>query len=156
MHDISRMGPTPPPPPVASCFCAVKASWTVQVWVAWSHPSPPSQPILPSIRALTYLNWVLGSHSLSVNIWVSLVAQMVKNLPAVWETQVQSLGQEDYPGRGHGNPLQYSCLENPRYGQRSLAGYSPWDCTELKQLSTHSNTHTHKYLFGHIKWLVGS
>ena len=29
------------------------------------------------------------------------------------------------PGGGHGNPLQYSCLENPR-GQRSLAGYSPW------------------------------
>ena len=29
------------------------------------------------------------------------------------------------PGGGHGNPLQYSCLENP-YGQRSLAGYNPW------------------------------
>ena len=29
------------------------------------------------------------------------------------------------PGGGHGNPLQYSCLENPE-GQRSLAGYSPW------------------------------
>ena len=29
------------------------------------------------------------------------------------------------PGGGHGNPLQYSCLENPR-GQRSLVGYSPW------------------------------
>ena len=28
------------------------------------------------------------------------------------------------PGGGHGNPLQYSCLENP-YGQRSLVGYSP-------------------------------
>jgi len=25
----------------------------------------------------------------------SLVAQMVKNLPAVWETQVRSLGRED-------------------------------------------------------------
>ena len=25
----------------------------------------------------------------------SLVAQMVKSLPAVWETRVQSLGQED-------------------------------------------------------------
>ena len=25
---------------------------------------------------------------------------------------------------GHGNPLQYSCLENP-HGQRSLVGYSP-------------------------------
>ena len=28
-------------------------------------------------------------------------------------------------GGGHGNPLQYSCLENP-HGQRRLAGYSPW------------------------------
>ena len=33
------------------------------------------------------------------------------------------------PGGGHGNPLQYSCLENP-HGQRSLAGYSPWDYKE--------------------------
>ena len=33
------------------------------------------------------------------------------------------------PGGGHGNPLRYSCLENP-YGQRSLAGYSPWGCKE--------------------------
>ena len=31
------------------------------------------------------------------------------------------------PGGGHGNPLQYSCLENLRE-QRSLAGYSPWTC----------------------------
>ena len=29
------------------------------------------------------------------------------------------------PGGGSGNPLQYSCLENP-HGQRSLVGYSPW------------------------------
>ena len=29
------------------------------------------------------------------------------------------------PGGGHGNPLQYSGLENP-HGQRSLVGYSPW------------------------------
>ena len=35
------------------------------------------------------------------------------------------------PGRGHGNPLQYSCLENP-HGQRSLAGYSPWGRIELE------------------------
>ena len=28
------------------------------------------------------------------------------------------------PGGGHGNPLQYSCLENPQ-GQRRLVGYSP-------------------------------
>ena len=30
------------------------------------------------------------------------------------------------PGEGNGNPLQYSCLENPR----SLEGYSPWGCKE--------------------------
>ena len=33
------------------------------------------------------------------------------------------------PGGGHGNLLQYSCLENP-HGQRSLVGYSPWSCRE--------------------------
>ena len=33
------------------------------------------------------------------------------------------------PEEGHGNPLQYSCLEN-LLGQRSLVGYSPWGCKE--------------------------
>ena len=33
-------------------------------------------------------------------------------------------------GEGHGNTLQYSCLENPS-GQRRLEGYSPWGCKEL-------------------------
>ena len=41
----------------------------------------------------------------------SLVAQTVKNLPAMQETQVQFLGWEDPPGEGNGNPLQDSCLE---------------------------------------------
>ena len=36
---------------------------------------------------------------------VSLVAQMVKNLPATGETPVQSLGREDPPGEGNGYPL---------------------------------------------------
>ena len=43
------------------------------------------------------------------------VAIVVKNLPANaghQETRVQSLGQEDSPGRGHDHALQYSCLEN--------------------------------------------
>ena len=38
---------------------------------------------------------------------------MVKSLPAMQETQVRSLGQENSPGEGNGNPFQYSCLENP-------------------------------------------
>ena len=56
--------------------------------------------------------------------WVSLVAKLVKNLPAMQETWVRSLGWEDSPQGGHGNSLQYSCLENP-HGQRSLMDYSP-------------------------------
>ena len=42
---------------------------------------------------------------------------------------VPSLGQEAPPGGGHGNPLQYFCLENP-HGQRILLDYSPWGCKE--------------------------
>ena len=36
---------------------------------------------------------------------------MAKNLPTKQGTRVQSLGWEDSPGEGTGNPLQYSCLE---------------------------------------------
>ena len=46
--------------------------------------------------------------------WASLMTQTVKNLPAMWETWVQSLGQEDPLEKANGNPLQYSCLENSR------------------------------------------
>ena len=111
-----------------------------------------------------------------------LVAQMVKNLPAVQETWVRFLGWDDplekemaihfnpmdkgawqttvhgvarvghnlvikpppyiyiyiYIREGNGNPLQYSCLENGRrkwkffscHGWRSLVGCSPWDRKE--------------------------
>ena len=47
----------------------------------------------------------------------TLVAQRVKRLPAMQETWVQFLGQEDSPGEGKGNPLWYSCLENPMDGE---------------------------------------
>ena len=47
----------------------------------------------------------------------SLLAQMVKNPPAMWETSVQSLGWEDPLEKGMATPSkntpQYSCLENP-------------------------------------------
>ena len=44
--------------------------------------------------------------------WASLVAQLVKNPLAMWETWVRSLGWEDSAGKGKGYPLQYSGLEN--------------------------------------------
>ena len=41
-----------------------------------------------------------------------LVAQMVKNPPAMQENWVQFLGSGRPSGEENGNPLQYSCLEN--------------------------------------------
>ena len=55
-------------------------------------------------------------------IWASQVELVVKNLPAnVGDiTDAGSIpGSGRSPGRGHGNPPQYSCLENS-HGQRSL------------------------------------
>ena len=50
--------------------------------------------------------------SIEVSDGASPVAQTVKNLPAMQETQVQFLGSGRSPGEGNGNPLQYSHLEN--------------------------------------------
>ena len=53
------------------------------------------------------------------------MAQMVKNLPAMWETQVQPLGREDPLEKGMVTPPLL--LPGEFRGQRSLVGYSPWD-----------------------------
>ena len=57
----------------------------------------------------------------------SQVVLVIKNLPAnAGDTEDEGLipGSGRFPGGGYGNPLLYSCLENP-HGQRSLPGYSP-------------------------------
>ena len=58
----------------------------------------------------------------------SQVALVVKNPPAN-SGDLRDMGWIPGSGRSpreeNGNPLQYSCLENPQ-GQRSLVGYSPW------------------------------
>ena len=56
---------------------------------------------------------------------------MVKNLPAMQETQVQSLGQEDPLEKGLAAHSSGILLPGEPHGQRSLMGYSPWDCKEL-------------------------
>ena len=57
-------------------------------------------------------------------IWTCLVAQTVKRLPTMWETQVRSLGQEDPLEKEmatHSSTLAWKIR-----GWRSLVGYSPW------------------------------
>ena len=63
-----------------------------------------------------------------VCVRASLLAQMVKNLPAMQETQVQSLGQE-IPWRREWLPTP-AFLPGESHGQRSLMGYSPWGLKE--------------------------
>ena len=69
--------------------------------------------------------FVLGKYLLITFILgTSLVAQMVKNLPSMQETQVQSLGRED-PLEKAWQPVPVF-LPGEFHGQRSLVGYSPW------------------------------
>ena len=49
------------------------------------------------------------------------MAQLVKNLPVMWETWVRSLGWEDPLEKGKATPV---FLPGEFHGQRSLAGYS--------------------------------
>ena len=61
--------------------------------------------------------------------WTFLVAQMVKNLPAMQGTWAWSLGQEDPLEKGlvpHSNILIWRI-----HGHRSLVSHSPWGCKEL-------------------------
>ena len=67
------------------------------------------------------------------HIWISLVAQMVKCLPAIQETWVRSLGWED-PRRRKWQPTPILLPGKP-HGWRSLAGYSPWVAKSQARLS---------------------
>ena len=58
----------------------------------------------------------------------SLVAQMVKRLPTMRETWVQSLGWEDLLEKEMATLS--SILAWKSHGRRNLVGYSPWGCKE--------------------------
>ena len=73
----------------------------------------------------------------------SQVALLVKNLPAnAGDLTDAGLipGSGRSPGGGHGNPLQYSCLENPMYREawRATVHRVAKSRTQVKQLSTYT------------------
>ena len=65
--------------------------------------------------------------------WASQVGLVVKNLPTN-AGDIRDLGSIPgsgrSPGGGHGNPVQYSCLENPMDRGAWQATYSPLGCKE--------------------------
>ena len=79
--------------------------------------------------------------------WIFPGGSVVKNLPVKVGDPGSVLGLGWSPRGGHGNPLQYSCLENPTdrgAWQATVHGFTK-SRTWLKQLSRSSsiNTHTH-------------
>ena len=99
-----------------------------------------------SLQWLQTLNVPLMSSSSnhlmsSLAFWTSPVTQLVKNLPAVWETWVRSLGWED--------PLEKGKATHSSILARRIP-YSPWGCKEsdtTEQLSLHF-TSLHLILVG--------
>ena len=83
-------------------------------------------------------------------LWASLVVETVKNLPAMQETWVQPLGQEDLLKKGiNGYPLQYSYLENPVHRGAwwaTVHGVVESDPTKLRVI----HTITHQSLLEHF------
>ena len=68
---------------------------------------------------------------LSMTSCASLVTQMVKNLPAMQETQLRSLGQEDPLEKGiatHSSILAWKILWAEKPGKL----YSPWSCKRIR------------------------
>ena len=65
------------------------------------------------------------------------MAQMVENLLAMKETQVQSPKSWRSPGKGNDNPLQYPCPENPM--DRGAGGVAKSDTTELLSMCMHTH-----------------
>ena len=106
------------------------------------HPS-----IYPSILLTIYLFFLFLPSSLPLFLLSFPVFHppiLLPGLPRFLPMQetkemwVRSLGQEDSPGGGHGDSLQYSCLENlmDRWAWRATVHGVTMSLTWLKQLST--------------------
>ena len=75
---------------------------------------------------------------------------MVKHLPAMWETWVQSLGQED-PLEEEMSAYSRVFLPGEFHGWRRLVGYSPWG---HKELDTTEQLHFTSLYSIHFKMII--
>ena len=117
------------------------------------NPSPTSLPI-PSLWVIPmhqpWASWTIFKAQImflfaqmDTFTKASLVAHLVKNPPAMWETWVRSLGWEDPLEEGmatHFSLVAWRIPWTEEPGGLQSMGYSPWDCKEsdtTEKLSTH-------------------
>ena len=120
--------PRPPPvPPGNSLSLAGRSGQTSCQIIAFSLGSRGCE-----ILCVTFKSEVYFSHPLSLTKLSP--AGLQRGFPGGSNGKDSTCNERDRgsisgwgrsPGEGHGNPLQYSCLENP-HGQRSMMGHSLW------------------------------
>ena len=101
--------------------------------------------VAKSWTRLSDLTFTFTFHQLSLSSQVVQWSRIRLSVQQMEKTQVQSLGPEELPGEGNGNPLQYSCLENPidRGSWRATVHGAAKSWTLLSMRAcTHTHTHT--------------
>ena len=89
--------------------------------------------------------------------WASLVAQMVKNLPAMWETRVWSLGWEGPLGKGmatYTSILAWRIPWTQEPGGLQSVGSQRVGHDWATNTHTHTHTHTHTQKMALQSWTV--
>ena len=103
-------------------------------WTSLSPPSPSHPSRLSQNSRLSSLHCIPSSYSLSILHMAMYILGLGgsdgKNLPAIQETQVQSLSWGD-PWRREWLPTPVY-LTGESHGQRSLVGYSSWGSQSIR------------------------
>ena len=115
-------------------MCTVRIKWGISSWHTviiqlstwWDFILEIYAICMDNIRNLYTFTWNLRFQNSIIR--ASLVAQTIKNLPAMQETRIWSLVQED-PLEKEWQPTPVF-LPGESHGQRSLVGYSPWSSKE--------------------------
>ena len=105
--------------PTALAQCSLNVDVPLPVRDSFLIPSPVCLPVCLSIYLYTFSLPLFLLMNLSSYLWAALIAQSVKNPPAMKESACNARdpgsipGSRRSPGEGNGNQLHYSCLENP-------------------------------------------